>query len=85
MKWIDDAARKSWRLWSLRLQALGLALQSAFLTWADLPVTLWNMMPAEVKAWLPEHVIAFVPLALFIAAAIARLIKQEKLSDGTPA
>lgn len=76
--------RTWWRLWSVRLTALGTALQSLFLAWPDIALTMWNMMPGEVKALLPQQIVFGLPLAFFAAAMIARVVKQPKLetSDG---
>lgn len=77
---IENVGRKWWRLWSQRLSAIGIVLQSIFIGWASVPVEIWNFMPAEVKAILPPWAMFGLPMAFFIAAWIARLIKQPKLN-----
>lgn len=81
MKLIDEW-RQAWRFWSVRLQAAGLALASLFAWWPDAALVLWNSMPAEVKALLPEAAVKTLPLFVFGAALIARLVKQEGASNG---
>lgn len=81
MKLIDDIKKTWWRLWSLRLQALGLAIQTAFLAWGELPLQIWAMMPHEVKAHLPAKFVFVIPALFFAAAAFARVVKQDKLND----
>lgn len=76
MKFIDDIRRRWWRLWSVRLNALGLIL----LTWGELPLSIWQMMPGEVRAILPGHWATALAGLAFGAATIARLIRQDKLN-----
>jgi hypothetical protein len=79
MRPIDDWRR--WhRLWSIRLNILGSILLSAFMTWPGLALGIWNMMPIEVKEFLPPRMVMLLPLGLFVAAAVARIVKQK--SDG---
>lgn len=82
LKLIDDW-NKWHRLWSIRLQAIGAAILSAFLAFPETMLGIWNnAMPAEVKDILPGNLVMIVPLGFFIAAMIARVVKQEKLKDG---
>lgn len=78
MKLIDEA-RQWWKLWSVRLNGIGLAL----LTWLALdPVALlavWNMMPADVRGRLPGSAAALIGAVLFGLSMIARLVRQPKL------
>jgi hypothetical protein len=72
-------ARKGWRLWSVRLNAIGLAIQSVFMAWVSLPLDLWNMMPGELKAFLPPRAMFILPALFFAAAMAARFVRQPKL------
>lgn len=76
---IDDWARKWWRLWSVRLNAIGLAI----LAWVQIdPVSalsVWVMMPSEVRKVLPPDFITIVGLAFFALSMMARLVVQPKL------
>lgn len=74
---IDNWRRQWWRLWSVRLQAIGLFL----LAWANLPLELWGMMPGEVKRLLPGNVATILSSAFFAAALVARFVKQQRLID----
>lgn len=65
------------RAWSVRIAAIGAALYAAVL--ALDPVQLqatWQSMPAELRALLPEHVQAWIGLALMIAVVVARGVPQ---------
>jgi hypothetical protein len=76
-KLLVDDARNWWRWWSMRLNALGLAI----LAWVQIdPVSVlyvWAMMPEEVKAILPPRFLVFVGLGLFALSMIARVVKQN--------
>lgn len=77
-------ARQAWRWWSLRFNAIGLAI----LGWVQFdPVgalAVWNMMPANVRAALPPHLLTFVAFTFFALAMLARVVKQPSLekTDG---
>lgn len=73
---VDDW--RNWhRWWSMRLNALGLAI----LTWVQFdPVGVlyvWSLMPDEVRFILPPRVLVFVGLGLFALSMIARVVKQN--------
>lgn len=73
--------RELWRSWSVRLNALGLAI----LTWFAVdPVSLlgvWNMMPPSVRELIPEQLVSGLGAILFLLAMIARLVRQPKLRE----
>ena len=78
MKLVDDA-HNWWRWWSTWFNGAGLALQSLFLTWGTLPVDLWNMMPAELKAHIGPRWLFALPAMFFVIGFAAKFIKQPKL------
>lgn len=79
---IDDW-RLGWRFWSVRFGGLAIALQTLLLSWASLPLDLWNMMPSEVKAHVPPRIAFALPAVFFAAAMAARFIQQGKKDDGS--
>lgn len=74
-------ARAWWRFWSMRLNAIGLAI----LAWVQFdPVSVlavWNMMPAQVRNVVPEHALTGLALVFFALAMLARLVRQPKLEQ----
>lgn len=72
-------ARQFWRLWSVRFNALGIAL----LGWVQFdPVgalAVWNMMPAPVRQLLPANLLTIIGMALFALSILARVVAQPKL------
>lgn len=78
---IDNFKKDWWKLWSVRLNLIGTTLLSAFMVWPDILLRLWNSMPSEVKTLFPSQLLVAVPLLFFIAATLARFIKQAELHD----
>jgi hypothetical protein len=73
MKLIEDW-RLAGRLWSVRLNLIGLALLTA-----EQALPLWAFLPAEARALLPRWLAAGLPIACFALATAARVIRQEKI------
>lgn len=80
MKLIENWTCTLWRAWSVRLNAIGLAL----LAWVSIdPVSVlvvWNMMPPAVRAVLPDHFIVILGAALFGLSMLARIVQQPKMA-----
>lgn len=79
MKYLIDNACQWWKLWSIRLNAIGLAI----LGWVSFdPVgvlSVWNMMPHAVTQAFPPSALKYVGMTLFALSMIARLVRQPKL------
>lgn len=75
-------ARLWWRWWSVRFNAIGLAI----LAWVQFdPVSalaVWNMMPAQVRNVVPEHALTGLAVFFFALAMLARVVRQPKLEQG---
>lgn len=76
-------ARAWWKLWSIRFNALGLAI----LAWVQFdPVSVlmvWNAMPPAVTRTIPATALVWIGMALFALSMIARLVSQPKVhQDG---
>ena len=71
-------AKKAWRFWSVRLNAIGLVV----LSWITIdPVSVlyvWNLMPRAVTNVLPPSALLGIGAALFALSMIARLVQQPK-------
>ena len=68
-----------WKLWSVRLNAIGLALTTWM--WFDPTAVLYvvNLMPPSVRIALPPNVELLIGGVFFALAMTARLVKQPKL------
>jgi len=74
--------RQSWRLWSVRLSALGAILTGLALAAPDFLQSLWNGLPTDLRALLPASVTHAVPTALFILTIVARIVSQNAPKTG---
>ena len=81
MKLIPDW-KQAWKLWSVQLGTAGMALQTAFLTWGELPLTMWNMLPDVLQDLVPARFAFLLPVVFFAAGGVARLINQSNLHKG---
>jgi hypothetical protein len=74
-------ARLWWRFWSVRFNALGLAI----LAWVQFdPVSVlyvYNMMPRPFRALMPDMLFTSLAIMLFALAMIARLVRQPKIEQ----
>ena len=67
--------------WSTQLAGLGLVLSTLFAKWPSIGLDMWNAMPAEVKAFLPQQIVTVVPAGLFALVIVAKFVKQKGLAD----
>lgn len=79
MKLTQDA-KVWWKLWSVRLQAIGLLVTGWLTAVPDAVLFAWNAMPPDMKAFLPPQYMPFIGLAILTLGILVRFIKQEKLS-----
>ena len=79
MKLIDNW-KQSWKMWSVRLSALGASIMGMFLYFPEWTLYLFNAMPKEVRDLLPDNLALFLAMIVFIGTAISRIVKQEKLA-----
>lgn len=73
---IDDWQR-AWTFWSVRLQALALALATWMIAAPDTALDIWLALPGEAKALLPRHFAQWAPVIIGIAAIGARIARQS--------
>ena len=71
--------RNFWRFWSVRLGVIGSALTGFLIAFPDQALQAWLLLPADLKAYLPERYMPLVGVAIFVLSLIARVIKQSKL------
>jgi hypothetical protein len=70
--------RQAWRLWSVRLSAIGAIIMGWAALAPDALLQAWNALPADVQAMVPESVGKAIPFLLFVGTLVARLIPQPK-------
>ena len=74
--------RNFWRFWSVRLGIVGSAVTAVLIAFPDVALSAWAMMPADLKAVIPERYMPLIGVGIFVASLIARAIKQSKLERG---
>lgn len=78
MKLIENC-KQWWKLWSIRINAIGLALMGWIQFDPVSALSVWNMLPGQASAALPRSVVASLGGVLFALAMISRLVHQPKL------
>lgn len=73
--------RKAVKFWSVIFSAIGATIMGIFTMWPDTAFTVWQAMPDEVRAAIPQNVVSIIGLILFLMTAFARVVKQQKLVD----
>lgn len=73
MRLIDNARRLFFRLWSVRVAALGIVFWGAV-------TGLWAIWPAFVD-WLPLWFYAVGGVVMSVAIAVARVLKQPGIEQ----
>ena len=73
--------RNFWRFWSVRLGIVGSAITGVLIAFPDVALSAWAMMPADLKAVIPERYMPLIGVGIFVASLIARAIKQTKLEQ----
>ena len=73
--------RNFWRFWSVRLGIVGSAITGVFIAFPDVALSAWAMLPADLKAAIPERYMPLIGVGIFVASLIARAIKQTKLEQ----
>lgn len=75
--------RKCHKMWSIRLGVLGSAIIGFVTAFPDAAVQAWNLVPGELKAFIPEQYLPLVGVAVFVASLLARLVRQSDLHKDT--
>ena len=66
MKLVDDA-RRAYRWFSVQAMGLALAIQGA-----------WEVIPADMKAGIPQQYVTWLTLGLLVLGIAGRLVDQGK-------
>ena len=82
MKLITDW-RQSWRLWSVRVSAIGAMLFAFLLAAPDQALAIWQALPADVQALIPNA--KEIGLFLSVAVVVTRLFQQRARKPSTVA
>jgi hypothetical protein len=64
MKLVEDA-KQAWRWFSMQAMVLAVAVQGT-----------WEMVPADMKASIPQQYVTWLTLGLLVLGIAGRLVKQ---------
>jgi hypothetical protein len=79
-----DNWRKSHKMLSVQLAAIGAAVSAFALAFPDVLMHAWTFVPTELKEVLPERWRPVIGIVMFVGAILARIIAQPKLNCDTP-
>ena len=77
---IDDW-HKAGRFWTVRLAALGAALQGFLTAFPSYATQAWNALPDDMRSGLPAQIIKALPFILFASIILSRVMKQKGPDD----
>lgn len=69
------------RFWSVRLQLLGAAILTLALETPNALLTVWSMVPADLRSELPEGTGKWIGVAVIALGIVARLVRQPSLNE----
>lgn len=73
--------QKAFKMWSVLVSSLGALVMGVFTIWPESAFIVWQSMPEEAKAAIPQNMVSVIALFLFVMSAIARLLKQKNLPE----
>lgn len=79
MKLVEGWAIRLWNAWSIRFNAIGLAILSIAPFDPVSALGVWNMMPPAVHSFMPRGILTYIGMFFFVLAMIARLVSQPKM------
>ncbi|MER1940658.1 hypothetical protein ABS755_08110 [Castellaniella sp. FW104-16D08] len=71
--------RQCHRFWSVRLQAVGVALITFVQGFPDAFIHVWAVLPPDVTAAFPADTVKWLGIAVLACGIVARIIRQDKL------
>lgn len=77
-----DEWRSGWRFWSVRMQAMAVAVGAALTVLPGEMAQLWASLPPEARSALPPGVGRWAPVVLGLGAIVARFLKQGDKHHG---
>lgn len=74
-------AKLLFKAWSVWLASVGSALMAWVQSFPDTALSAWNMLPPDVKSFLPPNYLSIIASALVALAVLSQFIRQKKLND----
>lgn len=73
--------RKAWRLWSVRLNAIGLVITGCFFVDPNILLFFFNSLPDDIRNLLPANGMLVTAIVIYSAAILVRVVKQKSVED----
>lgn len=73
--------RHAWRLASVRVAAIGAIGATVAAAAPDTLLQIWQALPDDVRAHVPDHFSRWITPALFAATLVARILKLRSPTD----
>ncbi|UQY45053.1 hypothetical protein [Mixta hanseatica] len=74
-------ARLLFRAWSVWLGGIGTALGVYLASAPDAIITVWNMLPPDLKSMLPVNIAQYVSYLLIALGIVSQFIRQKRLVE----
>lgn len=71
--------RSFWRFWSVKFAMLGALIQTYFLAFPDAAMQAWNMLPPDLKSFVPPDYARGLVLLMFVLSMVSRIVYQPKM------
>lgn len=76
-----EHARLLWKAWSVWLGGVGAVVGAALLQFPDAALNAWNMLPPDLKSFIPPHILSYISPVLMGMAVAAQYVRQPKLKS----
>ncbi|WP_338561864.1 hypothetical protein [Erwinia sp. E_sp_B04_7] len=74
-------ARLLFKAWSVWLASLGSALSAWVQSFPDAAMNGWNMLPPDIKSFLPQNYLGMIGAFMVAMAVISQFVRQHKLVE----
>lgn len=72
--------KSAYKMWSVRLGVLGSSIVGFVTVFPDQAIQAWNVIPPELKTFIPAQYLPMIGVAIYGASLIARVIHQPSLT-----
>lgn len=77
---VNDVKRTR-KTMSVKLSAVGSAIMAVLTIWPDSVLALWQVLPPEIHAVLPQQMATGIAAFIFVMTFVSRFVKQAKLHE----
>ncbi|NIY47286.1 hypothetical protein [Cedecea colo] len=74
-------AKLLFKAWSVWLASIGSALSAWVQSFPDAAMNGWNMLPPDIKSFLPQNYLGFIGAFMVAMAVISQFVRQKRLVE----